>query len=127
MDEFESYIERVEEDERFQKAIELFNEKEWYSAHDLFEELWHEALGPARITLQGILQVAVAQLHLERGNKNGATLLYGEGLGRLRSERKHHLGLDLDGFCDLVEERLILLHAEQDPEVLSVPLVLKRA
>ena len=29
-------------DPRFQQAIELFNSQQWYDAHDVFEELWHE-------------------------------------------------------------------------------------
>ena len=53
-----------EADPRFGQAIELFNSQEWYAAHDVFEELWHETADPERRSLQGILQVAVAQLHL---------------------------------------------------------------
>ena len=72
------------DDSRLYEAIHLFNSANWYPAHDAFEELWHETIGPERDVIQGVLQVAVAQLHLERGNKSGATILYGEGLGRLR-------------------------------------------
>ena len=61
----------AEADPRFQQGLELFNAGEWYAAHDLFEELWHETADPERRSLQGILQVAVAQLHLQRGNRRG--------------------------------------------------------
>ena len=83
-------------DSRFQKAVDLFNLSEWYLAHDIFEELWHESHGPERKTLQGLLQIAVAQIHLERGNHNGATILYGEGLGRLKDLGSPDLGIDLE-------------------------------
>ena len=46
-----------EADPRFQQAIELFNSQQWYDAHDVFEELWHETAEPERRSLQGILQV----------------------------------------------------------------------
>ncbi|MCP9926920.1 DUF309 domain-containing protein [Cyanobium sp. CH-040] len=82
-------------DPRFREAVALFNAGAWYAAHDGFEELWHETAGPLRPVLQGILQLAVAQLHLERGNRRGATILTGEGLGRLRSAPEQALGLDL--------------------------------
>ena len=49
-------------DPRFQQGVELFNAGEWYAAHDLFEELWHETADPDRRSLQGLLQVAVAHL-----------------------------------------------------------------
>ena len=73
----------------------LFNRGHWYEAHDGLEELWHETAGPDRLVLQGILQIAVAQLHLERGNQRGAVILMGEGLGRLRRCPDQALGLDL--------------------------------
>lgn len=82
-------------DPRLEAAIGLFNQAEWYACHDGFEALWHETAGPMRPVLQGILQIAVAQLHLERGNLRGATILMGEGLGRLRLGPDQALGLDL--------------------------------
>lgn len=88
---------RLLADPRLTEAITLFNQGEWYACHDSFEELWHETNGPVRPLLQGILQVAVAQLHLERGNRHGATVLLGEGLGRLQGCGERGLGLDLVG------------------------------
>ena len=108
-------------DPRFQQAIELFNAGEWYDAHDVFEELWHETAEPERRSLQGILQVAVAQLHLQRGNSRGATILFGEALGRLRRPGTPDLGLDLAALCATVEQRLLRLQQEEDPESCTVP------
>ena len=108
-------------DLRFQKALHLFNAANWYQAHDVFEELWHEASGPERRTLQGILQVAVAQLHLERGNRSGATILFGEGLGRLRTFGTPDLGLDIHQLCECIERRLIFLQRGEDFEGCDVP------
>ena len=108
-------------DPRFELAVELFNQADWYQAHDAFEELWHETSGQARQTIQGVLQVAVAQLHLQRGNRRGATLLYGEGLGRLKALGTPNLGLDLDQLCSCVENRLQRLQQGQDPDDCTVP------
>ena len=30
-----------ENESKFIKGVELFNQKEWYLAHDVFEEVWH--------------------------------------------------------------------------------------
>ena len=54
------------EDSRFWQAVDLFNQKDWYSSHDLFEEIWHELNGPERRTIQGILQVAVGNVDRDR-------------------------------------------------------------
>ena len=53
----------VEADPRFQEAIRLFNAQEWYAAHDVLEEIWHETADPERRCLQGLLQ-AVSYTHL---------------------------------------------------------------
>lgn len=82
-------------DLRLDAAIALFNRGEWYACHDGFEELWHETQGASRPLLQGLLQAAVAQLHLERGNLRGATVLIGESLGRLERCGDHGLGIEL--------------------------------
>ena len=108
-------------DPRLGEAIALFNAGEWYACHDGFEELWHETAGPMRPVLQGILQVAVAHLHLERGNLRGATILLGEGLGRLQGADPEALDLDLRHLCHLAQARLQALQAGDAPDQLPVP------
>ena len=107
-------IEDLQTDRRFKEALRLFNSGAWYNAHDAFEELWHETYGPERLVLQGLLQVSVAQVHLERGNLRGATILYGEGLGRLKRNAIPDLGLNLQKFCKSLEVRLKTLQQQKD-------------
>ncbi|WP_254896164.1 DUF309 domain-containing protein [Synechococcus sp. HK05] len=108
-------------DPRFGEAVRLFNAGEWYACHDGFEELWHETQGPCRKVLQGILQIAVAHLHLERGNRRGATVLLGEGLGRLQSAGPEAFGLNLELLRQQARARLHALQQDQDPAPLPLP------
>ena len=110
-------------DPRFGDAVRLFNAGEWYACHDGFEELWHETQAPCRKVLQGILQIAVAHLHLERGNRRGATVLLGEGLGRLQAAGEACFGLDLNLLRQRSRDRLLALQQEQDPEALPLPVL----
>jgi predicted metal-dependent hydrolase len=110
-------------DPRFGEAVGLFNAGEWYACHDGFEELWHESQGSCRKALQGILQIAVAHLHLERGNLRGATVLLGEGLGRLQAYGSEQFGLDLDGLRSAARARLVALQSDADPQVLPLPVL----
>ena len=87
-------------------AVNLFNNHEWYEAHDAFEEIWNTVDGDERQVIQGILQVSVSQFHLSKGNFNGATILLGEGLGRIKTRTKINLGIDLDSFCRCLEDLL---------------------
>ena len=110
-------------DSRFEIGMKLFNSCQWYKSHDVFEEIWHETGGPERQLLQGILQVAVAQVHLENSNINGATILYGEALGRLKRFQIANLGLDIVGLCKCITNRLELLQIGKDLSSCSVPVL----
>ena len=108
-------------DSRFEVGMKLFNSCQWYKSHDVFEEIWHETGGSERQLLQGILQVAVAQVHLENDNINGATILYGEALGRLKKFKLANLGLDIVGLCECITERLEFLQIGKDVAICSLP------
>ena len=110
-------------DFRFEIGMKLFNSCQWYKSHDVFEEIWHETGGPERQLLQGILQVAVAQVHLENSNINGATILYGEALGRLKKFQLSNLGLDIEGLCKCVSRRLEFLQIGKDLTYCSLPVL----
>ena len=97
-------------------ALNLFNNQKWYDAHDAFEEIWNSVDGDERQVIQGILQVSVSQFHLSKGNLNGATILLGEGLGRIKGRTKINLGIDLESFCLCLEE---LLRKLQYKEILN--------
>ena len=87
-------------------ALSLFNNHQWYEAHDAFEEIWNSVDGEERQVIQGILQVSVSQFHLSKGNSNGATILLGEGLGRIKTRTNVNLGIDLESFCSHLEDLL---------------------
>ena len=114
------------EDKRFKHAVNLFNSKDWYPAHDAFEELWHETAGPERYTLQAFLQISVAQLHLENGNTNGATILLGEALGRLTKMGAPDMGFDIEKICYYLDECLDKLHGELELNGLNPPVLVKK-
>ena len=108
-------------DTRLGEAIFLFNSGDWYACHDGFEALWHETAGPMRPVLQGILQIAVAELHLERGNCRGATILMGEGLGRLKACPPNALEIDLVTLINSSMQRLLALQQQRSIEGLDLP------
>jgi predicted metal-dependent hydrolase len=108
-------------DPRLPVAVDQFNAGEWYACHDGLEELWHETAGVMRPVLQGILQIAVAQLHLSRGNIRGAVILTGEGLGRLQRCPDQALGLDLKALRIQAKAWLKALQLQQDTTNLTPP------
>tara|TARA_Y100001968_G_scaffold305470_1_gene321339 strand:+ start:126 stop:506 length:381 start_codon:yes stop_codon:yes gene_type:complete len=123
-----SNVEKLDEsfinDSRFKRGMELFNSGNWYKSHDVFEEIWHETYGADRQVLQGILQVAVAQVHLENGNINGATILYGEALGRFKRSKLDHFRIDFEILCECVTNRLKYLQEGKNLTNCSIPVLI---
>ncbi len=65
------------------KAIEglkLFNQKQFFEAHEELEEAWRDETGTIRELYRGMLQAAVVYLHITRGNYDGAVKVYGRCL-----------------------------------------------
>lgn len=58
------------------KGLALFNQGEYFEAHELLEAAWNEDIGAGRELYRAVLQVAVAYLQIERGNYNGAVKMF---------------------------------------------------
>jgi len=61
--------------EGYQRGIRLFNEREFYDAHEVWEDVWRESSGLEKKFLQGLIQAAVALHHHSTGNVVGACSL----------------------------------------------------
>jgi hypothetical protein len=62
---------------RGRDGIALFNRGEFFEAHEALEEIWRDEKSEIRDLYRGILQIAVAYLHITRGNYPGAVKVYG--------------------------------------------------
>ena len=58
------------------EGIALFNRGEFYEAHELLEDAWHDEQSEVRELYRGILQIAVMYFHITRGNYEGAVKMY---------------------------------------------------
>ena len=82
-------------EQEFARGIELFNAKEFFDCHDVWEELWHDERGEARRFLQGMIQAAVGCYHLTNGNTTGAISQYTKSLEKLSEYPVDYHGLQL--------------------------------
>jgi uncharacterized protein len=64
-------------------AARRWDEQRYFEAHELLERAWRADSGPDRDLWKGVIQVAVAGVHLQRGNRIGARRLIDRALGRL--------------------------------------------
>ena len=68
-----SFIKKLKkEDELFQQGLEAFNNRQFYDAHEYWEELWLDYKLDDAQFIQGLIQLAVSYFHFYNGNINGA-------------------------------------------------------
>jgi|SRR5690348_2243112 len=84
-----------EADEKFRAGIQLFNSREFFKAHEIWEELWLRAEEPEKTFLQGLIQCAAAFHHYTRGNRNGARSLLEAACAKLESFSGCYRGVNL--------------------------------
>lgn len=84
----------------FARGIELFNTKEFFDCHDVWEELWHDERGERRRFLQGMIQAAVGCYHLTNGNTTGAISQYTKSLEKLSEYPPDFHGIQLGKLRD---------------------------
>ena len=85
-------------DERFLRAIELFDAGEFFACHDVLEDLWSETYSDERDFLQGLIHAAVALHHFEGGNLGGARKMFDSQAKYLRPYQPIFAGVDLVEF-----------------------------
>jgi uncharacterized protein len=114
--------------EYFEEGIELFNQGRFFDCHESWEEVWKQAHGAEKLFYQGLIQAAVAILHAQRGNRDGARSLYAKARAKLDSIAPEHMGLAIGRLRDDLAEFFETALSEQArPRALPRPPRLHRA
>ena len=90
----------------YYQGIELFNEGEYFEAHEAWEEIWHMAAGPRHAFYQGMIQCAVALEHYRRGNPRGVRSLYDSYRPKFKDLPGVFMGLEVPQFLAAMEASL---------------------
>ncbi len=80
--------------EEYYEFFVSFNEGDYYTCHDLLEEIWMTDKG--NYFLKGLLQMTVAIYHYEYGNVKGARLMMEAGRVYIQKYRPRYWGVDLE-------------------------------
>lgn len=75
-------------------GIALFNAHQFWHAHEAWEVPWLEASGDLRQFLQGLIQLAAAYHHVQRGTYRGGVRLFDAALRRLAAFPDGYRGVD---------------------------------
>ncbi len=91
-------------DPRYLAGVVLFNDQDWFEAHEVWEDLWAESHGEERRFYQGLIQAAVGLCHFHNGNLGGAAKLYRSSRDYMSGLGSPFLGLDVAEFWRCMEE-----------------------
>jgi uncharacterized protein len=111
----------MKESERFRKGIALFNARNYFEAHEVWEELWLVEPEPEKTFLQGLIQLAAACHHHRRGNPRGMQSLVAAGLAKLSRFQDDHRGIALAQLRAEAERWAEASSAGDDTEVRKPP------
>lgn len=77
------------------EGIGQFNRREFYACHDTIELVWVDEPGDVRLMYQGLLQIAVAFYHVQKGNWRGMRKMMARGKAKLLPFLPQCQGVDL--------------------------------
>ncbi len=112
-------------DPRYLAGVLFFNDRDFFEAHEVWEDLWFTSHGDERRFYQGLIQAAVGLFHFGNGNLGGAAKLYRSSRDYMQPCGSPFLGLDVDAFWRGMEEcfRPLLTAAAPDRALRPDPAV----
>ncbi len=103
-------------DPRYLAGILFFNERDFFEAHEVWEELWADSTGPERRFYQGLIQAAVGLFHFGNRNLRGAIKLYHSSRAYMEPSGSPFLGLDVSLFWQQMAQCFEKLLVHPNPE-----------
>ncbi|CAM4330997.1 hypothetical protein BAMA_10715 [Bacillus manliponensis] len=89
-----------------------YNEEDYYTCHDLLEEMWLE--DRSNLFLKGLLQMSVAQYHYSYGNIKGARMMMEVAEQYLTPYSPVYWNLDVACVITFIQTCLSILPANRD-------------
>lgn len=109
----------ISDEDRIRDGLRLFNERHFFEAHEVLEDVWHRERGEPRLFLQGLIQVCAGFHHFQNTNLVGAAELLQRGTDKMRKYPERYLGLDSARLIREVEacrERIVRIRDGREPE-----------
>jgi predicted metal-dependent hydrolase len=94
-------------DANYAAFFDCFNRGQFYEAHGVLEKLWRaENGGPNSAFYQGLIQLAGAFVHLQKGRRGPTAALLRRARENLAQYPSPHLRLNVVGVCRMAEHWL---------------------
>ncbi len=104
----------ISDADRIRDGLRLFNERHFFEAHEVLEDVWHRERGEPRLFLQGLIQICAGFHHLQNGNARGAAELLQRGGDKMREYPAQYLGLDAERLIEQVDACRVRIERMRD-------------
>jgi predicted metal-dependent hydrolase len=111
-----------QDDPRFLKGIDEFNQQLFFECHETLEELWLEERGEDRKFYQAIIQIAAGYYKLQQGVPVGAQKLWRTGLEKLAPYEPAFYGVNVESLLEAVRANLKQLEADPQTTAATLPI-----
>ena len=102
-------------------GIKLFNDSDYFSAHDFFEDVWMDASRNEKEFFQGLVQISVGCYHLICGNLKGAESQLTKGKTKLSKFEPGYYKVDLTNLNNKI--KLLLENLSERDVTKSIPTI----
>ncbi|MBI4469046.1 MAG: DUF309 domain-containing protein [Acidobacteria bacterium] len=89
--------------EEYLKGIALFNDGDYFEAHEAWEELWLVSTGEEKRFLQGLIQCAAALHHIQLQRLGAARRTFERSRLRFEGLPARYMSLDISDFVGQIE------------------------
>ena len=104
-----------------EKGVELFNSHHFWHAHEAWEARWLNASGDEKTFLQGLIQLAAAYHHVQRGTYRGAIRLFDAAFAKLGSFPPGYAGVDRAEAVELARRHRTRIAEEDEIDAREYP------
>lgn len=101
--------------QHYLQGIALFNQGEFWHAHEQWELCWLPANQPDRTFYQGLIQTAAALVHWQRGNMRGLVRNWYKARPKLVAIAPHMHGLDIQSLIVSMDALVLSSSLHQKP------------
>ena len=114
-----------EKHERFERGLAHFNARQFFEAHEVWEEIWLVEDEPEKTFLQGVIQIAAAFHHYRRGNSDGAETLLAAGIVKISRFPHDYHGLAVEDLRVTAKWWARRLGEREKPDDHEIPVILR--
>ncbi len=107
----------------FRRGLDCFNQRQFFTCHELLEEIWLEEPEDEKLFYQGLIQVAAAFHHQQHSNQTGLESLLRAGVEKLRRYPPAYRGVDLAALLATLDPWLDALTGGEPLEKLRLPII----